>query len=84
VGIDSEVGRRGATVLLHDPIVFGYGRLVSPVHQLVGLASYRALQKLSRDELKDYRVGIDVAQEYELQDAQGNPSSTIIFKRIPV
>jgi len=28
--------------------------------------------------------GVDVADEYELQDASGNPSSTIIFKRIPV
>lgn len=28
--------------------------------------------------------GIDIAAQYELQDSGGNPSSTIIFKRIPV
>jgi len=28
--------------------------------------------------------GVDIAAEFELQDAAGNPSSTILFKRIPV
>lgn len=28
--------------------------------------------------------GIDIAAEYDLQDAVGNPSSTVMFKRIPV
>ena len=48
LAVDGEVGGSGPAILVHDRVVFGYGRLVCPGRQLEGLEANGPVQELGR------------------------------------
>ena len=88
-------GAAGDITVLESPvdgltIVSSTGTLLTPTQA----ASFELMRKYHTNKMEIDNVthrlkvyednGIDIAAEYDLQDAQGDPNSTIIFKRIPV